>query len=75
MAWYSYIQVWFMENVFCAQVIVLDTDVTFETDIAELWKIFRVLKGKQVSVHGTSKSVCQREKIRNNRNLKSLFLF
>ncbi|PVD33722.1 hypothetical protein C0Q70_04982 [Pomacea canaliculata] len=29
------------------KVIVLDTDVTFETDIAELWKIFRVLKGKQ----------------------------
>lgn len=62
-----------MENVFCAQVIVLDTDVTFETDIAELWKIFRVLKGKQVSVQ--KECVCQREKIRNNRNLKSLFLF
>nr|KAG5699408.1 hypothetical protein BaRGS_016254 [Batillaria attramentaria] len=29
------------------KVIVLDTDVTFATDIAELWKIFRVLKGKQ----------------------------
>lgn len=29
------------------RVIVLDTDVTFATDIAELWKIFRVLKGKQ----------------------------
>lgn len=51
-----------MENVFCAQVIVLDTDVTFETDIAELWKIFRVLKGKQVSVHGTRKSLCVRER-------------
>ena len=30
------------------KVIVLDTDVTFATDIAELWKIFRVLRGKQV---------------------------
>ncbi|GFN86741.1 large xylosyl- and glucuronyltransferase 2 [Plakobranchus ocellatus] len=29
------------------KVIVLDTDVTFSTDIAELWKIFRVLRGKQ----------------------------
>ncbi|CAG5128262.1 unnamed protein product, partial [Candidula unifasciata] len=29
------------------KVIVLDTDVTFATDIAELWKIFRVLRGKQ----------------------------
>ncbi|KAK7099228.1 xylosyl- and glucuronyltransferase LARGE2s-like [Littorina saxatilis] len=29
------------------KVIVLDTDVTFATDIAELWKIFRVFKGKQ----------------------------
>ncbi|XP_041366032.1 LARGE xylosyl- and glucuronyltransferase 1-like [Gigantopelta aegis] len=29
------------------KVIVLDTDVTFATDIAELWKIFRVLKGRQ----------------------------
>ncbi|KAK6973856.1 LARGE xylosyl- and glucuronyltransferase 1, partial [Biomphalaria glabrata] len=29
------------------KVIVLDTDVTLATDIAELWKIFRVLRGKQ----------------------------
>ncbi|XP_071099912.1 xylosyl- and glucuronyltransferase LARGE1-like [Haliotis cracherodii] len=29
------------------KVLVLDTDVTFATDIAELWKIFRVLKEKQ----------------------------
>ncbi|XP_033752458.1 LARGE xylosyl- and glucuronyltransferase 1-like [Pecten maximus] len=29
------------------KVIVLDTDVTFATDIAELWKIFQVLKGKK----------------------------
>ncbi|ESO84696.1 hypothetical protein LOTGIDRAFT_196563 [Lottia gigantea] len=29
------------------KVIVLDTDVTFSTDIAELWKIFRILKDKQ----------------------------
>lgn len=29
------------------KVIVLDTDITFATDIADLWKIFRILKGKQ----------------------------
>ncbi|KAI8488043.1 LARGE xylosyl- and glucuronyltransferase 2 [Branchiostoma belcheri] len=29
------------------QVIVLDTDVTFATDIAELWKIFKKFKGKK----------------------------
>ncbi|XP_063401408.1 xylosyl- and glucuronyltransferase LARGE2s-like [Mytilus trossulus] len=29
------------------KVIVLDTDVTFATDIAELWKIFSILKGKK----------------------------
>ncbi|XP_077868932.1 xylosyl- and glucuronyltransferase LARGE1 [Saccoglossus kowalevskii] len=29
------------------KVIVLDTDVTFATDIAELWKIFRKLKNKK----------------------------
>lgn len=40
-----------MTNVFLYfQVIVLDTDVTFATDIAELWKIFRVLRGKQVCI-------------------------
>jgi glycosyltransferase-like protein LARGE len=30
------------------KVIVLDTDVTFATDIAELWRIFRKLGAKQV---------------------------
>lgn len=30
------------------RVIVLDTDVTFATDIAELWKIFSQLREKQV---------------------------
>ncbi|CAC5385785.1 LARGE [Mytilus coruscus] len=30
-----------------SKVIVLDTDVTFATDIAELWKIFSILKGKK----------------------------
>ena len=30
------------------KVIVLDTDVTFATDIAELWRIFRKLGTKQV---------------------------
>ena len=33
---------------FFFQVIVLDTDVTFATDIAELWKIFRKFNSKQV---------------------------
>lgn len=32
------------------RVIVLDTDVTFATDIAELWKIFSQLREKQVPV-------------------------
>ncbi|KAK6191618.1 hypothetical protein SNE40_003262 [Patella caerulea] len=32
------------------KVIVLDTDVTFSTDIAELWKLFRVLKEKQNAI-------------------------
>ena len=30
------------------QVIVLDTDITFATDIAELWKMFHKFTGKQV---------------------------
>lgn len=30
------------------QVIVLDTDVTFATDIAQLWKLFSKLQEKQV---------------------------
>ena len=35
-----------------SQAIVLDTDITFATDIAELWKIFRKFKAKQVgAVH------------------------
>jgi len=31
------------------KVIVLDTDVTFATDIAELWRMFRKLGPKQVT--------------------------
>lgn len=31
------------------KVIVLDTDVTFATDIAELWKLFSKLQHKQVN--------------------------
>ena len=38
--------------------IVLDTDVTFATDIAELWKIFRVLKGRQVRTDRVIIVVC-----------------
>lgn len=33
-----------------AKVIVLDTDVTFATDISELWKIFWKFSGKQVTI-------------------------
>ncbi|KAL5007500.1 hypothetical protein ScPMuIL_016306 [Solemya velum] len=32
---------------FLEKVIVLDTDVTFATDIAELWKIFHILRNKK----------------------------
>lgn len=31
------------------RVIVLDTDITFATDIAELWAVFHKFKGKKVS--------------------------
>jgi len=31
------------------QVVVLDTDVIFASDIAELWRIFDELTGKKVS--------------------------
>lgn len=33
---------------FFPQVIVLDTDVSFATDIAELWKMFSFLNGLKV---------------------------
>ena len=33
--------------IFLSQVIVLDTDITFATDIAELWKIFKKFTQKQ----------------------------
>ena len=33
------------------RVLVLDTDVTFATDIAELWKLFSKFRHKQVSPH------------------------
>lgn len=32
------------------RVIVLDTDITFATDIAELWAVFHKFKGNKVSV-------------------------
>ena len=32
------------------QVIVLDTDVSFATDIAELWKMFSFLSGLKVNI-------------------------
>lgn len=32
------------------KVIVLDTDITFATDIAELWAVFHKFKGKRRSV-------------------------
>ena len=37
------------KSYFLFQVLVLDTDITFATDIAELWKIFRKFTSKQVS--------------------------
>ena len=42
---------------FTFQVIVLDTDVTFATDIAELWKIFSILKRKKVLLISNGRNI------------------
>lgn len=42
-----------------SKVIVLDTDITFATDIAELWGIFRKFTGESHSFRSSQTGICE----------------